>query len=427
MPIDEGLRREIRSAVQAGFAAQLELTQAVVRCPSVRGQEHTVQDLLFNALARRGYAMDRWRLDPAELATHEGAAPVDVDYAQAINVVATHRPRAEAGRSLIINGHVDVVPTGPVEMWSHPPFDPRIEDGWMHGRGAGDMKGGLVAAIAALDALEALGRKPAATLHLESVVEEESTGNGALSCHQRGYRAEAAFIPEPEGERLVRANLGVLWFTIEVRGRPVHVAQATTGSNAIAAAFTLAQALKSLEARWNERRGSDPWFADHPHPININVGKVRGGDWASSVPAWCRMDCRAAFYPSMRPEDALAEIKGTIAEAARNDPFLGTNPPEIRCNGFHARGYALEPGSAAEGLLERVHREVAGSPLEAMVAPAYLDARVMALYDRIPCLVYGPRAENIHGFDERLDLASLQRATEVIALFIAGWCGLESV
>jgi acetylornithine deacetylase len=423
--LDPGLGRAILEAVDAGFDAQLALTAALVRCPSTRGRERTAQDLVADALAGRGYAVDRWRLEPAELAHHPGASPVDVDYAQASNVVGTHEPRAAAGRSLVINGHVDVVPTGPLDMWRHPPFAPVIEDGWMYGRGAADMKSGLVAAIAALDALRATGHQPAARLHLESVVEEESTGNGALACHLRGYRAEAALIPEPMGGHLARANLGVLWFRIEVRGHPVHVSQATTGANAIAAAARLQAALKTLEGRWNERRVGDRWFKDHPHPININVGRIEGGDWASSVPAWCTLHCRAAFYPGTKPADALAEIESAIAEVAAADPFLARNPPRVICNGFHVEGYALEPGSEAEDCLGQAHAAVFERPLETTLTPAYLDARVFALYDRIPCLVYGAVGENSHGFDERVDLESLRRVTGVLALFVARWCGLE--
>ena len=125
-----------------------------------------------------------------------------VSYDDAWNVVGAHRPKTPKGKSLILNGHIDVVPTGPLDMWSSPPFEPRISGGWMYGRGAGDMKAGLAANLAALDALARLGLKPAGDVYVQSVVEEECTGNGALACLQRGYRADAAIIPEPSGDRL---------------------------------------------------------------------------------------------------------------------------------------------------------------------------------------------------------------------------------
>ena len=121
------------------------------------------------------------------------------------------------GRSLILNGHVDVVPTGPLEMWTRPPFEPCIDGGWLYGRGGADMKAGLCANVFALDALRRLGLQPAGTVHVQSVTEEECTGNGALSALVRGYRADAALIPEPEENMLVRANVGVIWFRVYVQ------------------------------------------------------------------------------------------------------------------------------------------------------------------------------------------------------------------
>jgi acetylornithine deacetylase len=310
-------------------------------------------------------------------------------------------------------------------MWSTPPFEPVIRDGWMYGRGAGDMKAGVSAAVFALDALKSAGLRPAATIYLQSVVEEESTGNGALMTHLRGYRAEAALIPEPGREALTRANVGVLWFEIEVRGYPVHVAYMGSGVNAIDALFRVIGSLRELEKRWNDAAGDDPLFRDCDHPLNFNVGRIEGGDWASSVPAWCKAECRIAILPGTSAEAAAREIEETVTEFARSDRFLANNPPRLTWNGFFSEGYRLDPGSAAEAVLARAHEAAVGRPLETNLATAYLDARVYSLYDRIPALNYGCIAENYHSFDERVDLASLQRTTEVIALFIAEWCGVE--
>ena len=96
--LDEELARRIKDAVDAGFDDQIAFLQELVRRPSVRGQEHLAQDLMFKAMRQRGYAMDRWRVDPKDIEHHPGFSPVAVDYEHAWNVVATHRPRAEAGR-----------------------------------------------------------------------------------------------------------------------------------------------------------------------------------------------------------------------------------------------------------------------------------------------------------------------------------------
>ncbi|HWA49830.1 MAG TPA: ArgE/DapE family deacylase, partial [Dongiaceae bacterium] len=241
--LDARLQDEIIASVQAGFADQVKLTQDLIRLPSLRGQEHTAQDFLYQQMASRGLTMDRWAIDVDAIKHHPGFSPVAVDYSNAFNVVGAHRPRAQKGRSLILNGHVDVVPLGPLDMWERPPFDPVIEGDWLYGRGSGDMKAGLIANIAALDALRRLGYQPAAPVYVQSVTEEECTGNGALSCLVRGYRADAAIIPEPEDDRLVRANTGVLWFRVHVKGKPVHVREAGAGANAIEAAFGVIRAL----------------------------------------------------------------------------------------------------------------------------------------------------------------------------------------
>ncbi len=423
--LDRALADEILSAVDEGFQRQIEFTQELVRFPSLRGQEHTAQDFLFDAMRGRGLAMDRWAIDVADIERHPGFSPVKVDYSNAINVVGTHRPQEDSGRSLILNGHVDVVPEGPYDMWSRNPFDPHIEGDWLYGRGAGDMKAGLVANIFALDALHVLGMQPAARVHVQSVTEEECTGNGALSCLVRGYRADAAIIPEPEDDKLVRANVGVLWFRVHVRGMPVHVREAGAGANAIEACFPLVAALRALEAEWNDAKAGMPYFDAEEHPINFNVGKIVGGDWASSVPAWCTFDCRMAIYPGWNPAEKAREIETHLRAAAAKIPFLANNPPEVEWNGFFAEGYVLEEGSEAEQTLGRAHATAYGKSLESFVTPGYLDGRVFVLYDDCPCLVYGPYSENIHGFDERVSLSSIKRVTGSIALFIAEWCGLE--
>ncbi|SME88951.1 acetylornithine deacetylase [Tistlia consotensis] len=425
--LDAATEKRILEAVDQGFEEQIGFLQELIRKPSLRGQEQTAQDFLHDAYKARGYALDRWAIELDSIRYHPGFSPVTIDYAGAFNVVATHRPREETGRSLILNGHVDVVPTGPHEMWQNPPFEPKREGDWLYGRGSGDMKAGLSANLYALDALRRLGWQPAGRVHLQSVVEEECTGNGALACLARGYEADAAIIPEPEDDRLVRANVGVLWFKVTVRGVPVHVREAGKGANAIEAAYRLIQALRGLEEEWNARKGAHRHFEALDHPINFNVGKIAGGDWASSVPAWCSFDARIALYPGVRAAEAAAEIEACLRQASRADSFLANNPPEVAWNGFFAEGYVLEEGSEAESTLGRAHLASYASSLESFVTTSYLDARVFVLYGDTPCLVYGPYSDNIHGFDERVSLASLKRVTGTIALFVAEWCGLEAV
>ncbi|MGH7119858.1 MAG: ArgE/DapE family deacylase [Acetobacteraceae bacterium] len=426
MPLDTTLRNEIAAAVETGFSDQVAYTQELVRFPSVRGHEHTIQDFVFRALKDRGYSVDRFAIDRHAIEQHPGGSKFSDQHSDAPVLVGIHRPRDERGRSLILQAHVDVVPPGPADSWAHPPFVAAIEGDWLYGRGAWDMKAGHAANLFALDALRRIGLQPAATTYIESIVEEESTGNGALMTHLQGYRADAVLSPEACcGESLVRGNVGVLWFVLHVRGRPVHVERMGTGANAIDAAWRVIAALRKLEAAWNEQKTKRAYFSEVDHPINLNIGRIEAGDWASSVPAWCRVDCRMAIYPGVHAKDAAREIEQTVAALARDDAYLANNPPKVEFNGFFAEGYVLEPGSEAEQVLAEEHRAVLGGTLASLIAPAYLDTRVNALYDHVPALCYGPVGADAHGYDERVSLASIKRVTTVMACFIAEWCGVE--
>ena len=417
------LEKKLDAAVEAGFDEQVAFTGDLVRLPSLRGQEATAQDFLARELARRGFGVDRWQIRIEDIRDLPGFSPKSDGYDDAWVTVGTLRCAAPKRRSLIINGHIDVVPEGPHDMWSTPPFEPVIRDGWMHGRGAGDMKSGWVCGLFALEAIKRAGFRPASDVAIEAVIEEECTGNGALACRQRGYHADAALIPEPLGHGLLRSQVGVMWFQCHVRGHPVHVAYAGAGANAIEAAWRLVDALHGLEERWNA--AGHERYAGMNHPLNFNIGRIEGGDWASSVPAWCRFDMRVGVFPGQDLGTARAEVEHCIAKAARNDSFLANNPPEVVWDGFQAEGYVLEEGTEAEAALRRSHRRVFGEELGERALTGTTDARFFGLYAGIPALVYGPLAENIHGFDERVNLESCRQVTRAIALFIADWCGLE--
>jgi acetylornithine deacetylase len=118
-----------------------------------------------------------------------------------------------------------------------------------------------------------------------------------------------------------------------------------------------------------------------------------------------------------------AEVEACIAQAAQTDPFLSAHPPVVSYHGFQAEGYALPRGTAAQAVLAQCHQAITGDALAEHAGTGTTDARFFGLYAGIPALVYGPRAQNIHAFDERVDLESMRRVTQTIALFIAQWCG----
>ena len=145
------------------------------------------------------------------------------------------------------------------------------------------------------------------------------------------------------------------------------------------------------------------------------------------MPAWCKVDCRIALYPGVSAKSAAEEIEQKVAEVTKTDSFLSKSPPIVTWNGFFAEGYVLEPGSDAESILAKAHKNATGEELKTGFSGAYLDSRVHSLYDKIPALCYGPIGKNIHGFDEWVSIRSVKRVTVAIALFIAEWCGVEKI
>ena len=417
--------QDVIAAADALQGEAVEMLSALVRLESTFGDEADAQHFMAHIFAGLGLPVDRFKIDIDALKDLPGFSPADWSYDGKENVVATHRSRHNTGRSLILNGHIDVVPPGPADMWSNPPFEPVVRDGRLYGRGSGDMKAGIVAFIMAFKALQRLGVQPAAPVYLQTVVEEECTGTGTLACLARGYRADAAIIPEPFNLGMMAAQVGVMWFRVRVRGKPAHVLDTSAGTNAIEAAFDLVKALKRLEARWNAADLRHPAYAGHSHPINFNLGLIKGGEWPSSVPSECSFDMRVSFFPGVDLAEVRRRIEATIARAAAAHPGLRDSPPEITYSGFQAEGCNVDPEGEMMRLLADINLRVTGREAPLVASTATTDARFFNLYGDIPATCYGPEAQNIHAIDESVGLESLRDVTRVLALFIAEWCGTE--
>ncbi|HYD68051.1 ArgE/DapE family deacylase [Azospirillum sp.] len=411
----------------AGLRAEGEAFLAdLVRCASLLGAEGPAQERMARAFADLGLEVDRFTIDEGALKGLRGWSPSLASYQGRENVVGIHRPRAVKGRSLILNGHIDVVPEGPAELWTDPPFTPVIRDGWMYGRGAGDMKAGIAAYVMAFKALKSLGVQPAAPVYLQSVVEEECTGNGAFACLHRGYTADAAVIPEPFDHTLMTAQVGVLWVRIETTGRPAHVLDTGAGLNAIEAAYRIVTHLKALVAAWNHPDGRHPAYAAYENPYNFNLGRIEGGEWTSSVPTRCRVDLRLGFPPGRAASAASEEVEQTVMEAVRDEPDLAGIGVRVEFRGFQSEGCTIDPDEPVMAALARAHEAVRGEPARTLAATCTTDVRSFVLYGNTPATCYGPKAERIHGIDERVSLDSVADVTAVLALFMAEWCGLEA-
>src|SRR3954452_21031706 len=331
---------QILDAVAEGRAEMEALLADLVRARPLFGAEAAGQDVMRLAVAALGLEPVDVPLDGAARRASPAASPFSWDVAGKANVVAPWPAAAEGGRSLILNGHVDVVSAAPESLWSVDPWEATRDGEWMYGRGAGDMKAGLAAIVGAVAGLRRLGLAPCAPGGLQSGGGGECTGNGAAACVLAGSRADAAVLTEPTDGQIWNAQVGVLWFSLRVAGRPAHAAYATTGENAIEATYPVIAALRALEVELNA--DPPPPFDTVAHPINLNVGTIRGGDWPSTVAGECVTECRLALYPGERVDPLRRRVEETVAAAAQGTPF----EVEVRYDGFACEGYELAGGPA---------------------------------------------------------------------------------
>lgn len=416
-------REAVLAAVDRAFDDELDFLTGLVRRPSTLGHEALVQRFAAAKLESLGLEVDVFEPDPAELSRRPGYSPVEWSYAGRPDVAARWAG-AGGGRSLVLNGHLDVVPATPEHHWSHDPWGGEVAGGRMWGRG--DMKAGVAAMVYAVAAIRAAGVALRGDLTLETVIEEECSGNGCLAARARGYGGDAALIPEPFGHRALQAQVGVMWARVTVRGKGAHAERAASAQNAVVKAARLIGAVEALERRVNEPE-PPPSFRDVPHPLNYNVGIVRGGDWASSVPEECVFEVRLAAYPGEELEAVERRFRAAIADRAGDDEWLAEHPPEVVFYGFRAEGCVIDRGEPLLGALAGAHREVLEDELELFSFTGTTDVRFFNLYEGTPATCYGPTGGNLHAPDEWVEIESVRATTKVLALTALDWCGIAEV
>ena len=417
-PLTERAVARLWAAIEARRDELVALVAELVRRPSLLGQEAAAQEFVADHLRASGLATEAWDLDEALVELPE-AGRSGVPFAGRPNVAGVLRGRG-GGRSLILNGHVDVVSPEPLAAWTHDPWAAEVVDGRMYGRGAFDMKSGLALNLFLARLLRDLGIKLAGDLTVQSAIEEECTGNGSLDMCRR-YRADAALVTEPECGRFTWAHLGVMWFRVAIAGRAAHVMVAPQGVNAIVKAVPIIRALEALDRRLNET--VHPVWAGIDHPINLNVGVIRGGDWPSTVPGACELHCRVSFYPGQTVAELRALVEETVRAAAQGDAWLREHPPVVSYDGFGSGGSIVSLKEPSVRLLGAWHRRVTGADLRPVVGTSINDMRYFN-FAGIPCGCYGATGGNGHAADEWLDLASLVPTAKVVGAFLLEWCGV---
>jgi len=420
----------VEAEIDAGWDAELAFLRDLVAIPSTLHREAAAQARVMDELRALGLEPEAQTIDHAAIRGLPGYSAVDWGYEERPNVSATWRGHGGgpgAGRSLILNGHIDVVPVTPERLWTHDPWGAEIVGGRLYGRGAADMKSGIAAMVHAVAAIRRAGIALEGDVTLQTVIEEECTGNGTLAAlaaaRAAGVKADAAIIPEPFNQTVLAAQIGVLWARITVVGAGAHVLGADRAVNAIDKAAVLMEGIKAMEAEANAaaRPGA---YADVPHPLNYNVGVVRGGDWPSSVPSECVMDVRFSAYPGADLDAAQRRFADGVAALAAGDPWLKDHPPSVAFYGFKAEGCEVDEGAGIVDGLRRAHRQVMGAEAERYVSTATTDVRFFSLYHGIPATCYGPVGGALHAPDEWVDLASVRDVTRVLALATLGWCGV---
>ncbi|MBT3256144.1 MAG: ArgE/DapE family deacylase [Deltaproteobacteria bacterium] len=412
--------QKLMSTVESLIPEILDFTSRLVACPSTLGKEASVLEVMENELGRLSLDPFRVKISPQELADHPGFAPVPWDYEGRYNVTATRPADAVGGKSALFNGHLDVVSPEPLSRWKRDPFDPFQKDGWLYGRGAGDMKAGVAAMTYALHAVDKAGMGLQAPVTIEAVIEEECSGNGALACRNAGIDAEAVLIPEPFGPTILTSQVGVAWFKVLLSGVPVHVLEAGSGVNAIEKCHPLFQALRGLEEELN--RTVHPAFIGLEHPVNLNIGIIKGGDWPSTVPGEAEFHCRIGFFPGVSYESIHQQVTECIQNAARKDDWLAQNPPKLNFYGFRSEGHTVDSNHPVFRTLSDCQMSLSERPAQEFVSTATTDLRSFVHFGKGNATCFGPIAENIHGDNERVDINSVIHTAKAYALFLARWC-----
>lgn len=420
---DEALTRvETRVLEAIDEQALVDELVALIRVPSVTGTdaESDLQQRHARELADLGFAVDHWQLDLDRLADHPDHPGTEAPRTEGYGVVGV---LGDGTPALVLQGHVDVVPTGDLEQWpDRDPFGGAVRGNVVHGRGACDMKAGVATNLAVARALVASGVRLERAFAVHAVISEEDGGLGAFATMLRGHTGEAAVITEPTSGNVVVANAGALTFELRVRGRATHGSSKHVGVSAFDAFLPVYAAIGRLEARRNRR--PDPLFDGNPLPYPISIGTVRTGDWASSVPDLLVAEGRLGVQIDETPEAARAELEAEVAAVCATDPWLRDHPVEVAWTGGQ-----FGPGRIAtsDPLVDQVAeaiRSVEGRDTALAAAPYGSDLRLYAGIGGIPTLHYGPGDVRFaHGPREQVDIDEMVRCTRSLAVLAARRCG----
>lgn len=416
------MRDTIAQNVKSGWAQQVRLTQDLVRIPSLTGHEKSVQERVALAMSDCGLSVDSWCPQYDELSSHPAFCNDDLPLDDRPVVVGKWKGSG-GGRSLILNGHTDVVPAGDETLWRYNPWKAMISDGILYGRGACDMKAGMGAALAAITALRRSDFKPRGDILIQSVIGEETGGVGTLATIVRGYHADAAIIMEPTDLAISPVGSGALSFRLTVHGKAAHGGLREEGVSAVEVSLPLFKVLQDFEAR-RHAEFQHPLFTKKQLAAPLSIGIIRTGDWVSTVPEKLMAEGRYGVFPGETLADARQKFEEVIARAAKRNRWLTDHPPIVEW--FEGQ---FEPGETPGDTpvvqtLAASHQTVTGTRPQITGVPYGSDLRLFTNYTSTPCVLYGAGDVRVaHTVQESVRLDDVRTLTHVLALTIADWCG----
>ncbi|RDI43091.1 peptidase [Falsibacillus pallidus] len=415
------MQRQIKKWMSEHVDMGTKLLQRLVQERSIRGHEYNAQAVMIEKCRELGLELDIWDLNRKELEHHAFFRCDRDSFEGNPNICAVWKGKG-GGRSIILNGHIDVVPEGDEKDWRNDPYSGMIKDGKLYGRGSTDMKGGSVSLLLAIQALKELDVTLRGDVIFQSVIEEESGGAGTLAALLRGYKADGAIIPEPTNMKMFIKQQGSMWFRITIKGKSAHGGTRYEGVNAIEKSLNVISALQNLETIRNDRI-NDPLFKDIPIPIPINIGKINSGSWPSSVPDTAIIEGRMGVAPSESMEAAEKEMEECLASIINEDEWLLAHPPKLEWFGGRWQPGDLDINHPFLDCMENAYSNIYGVKPVIEASPWGTDGGILSKGGDIPVVVFGPgTTEAAHEANEFIELKKVFEAAEVIALAIWQWC-----
>jgi acetylornithine deacetylase len=412
----------------------VELVQTLVRFDTVTHtvgepprDEAALQAVLAERLRAAGAAVDVWEPDVSTLGPHP-MIPDGFSFAGRPQLAARLAGRG-GGRTLLLNGHVDVVSVEPRDRWAHDPLEAVVADGAVHGRGTCDMKGGVACMVLAAEVLASLRVPLQGDLIVNTVTEEESTGAGGLAM-AHALRADAAIVPEPSGFDVWIACRGSLLPRITVQGRAGHAGIAPAhpdqggAVNAIEKMALVLDALRRLREEWALR-------PRHPYlsPAEPVPTIIQGGEWLVSYPATCTLEVHIEFLPGQADERGYGslverEFEDWIARAAAADPWLAAHPPVVEW-GAGAVPTAEVPADEPIVQIALAAGADAGRPGRLAGLDNWHDGATLTAEAGIPAVCLGPGDIRLaHTHAECVPIADLVACAQALALSAMRFCGV---